>query len=331
MSKPKLSICIPTHNRQKYLRDTINSIAIAVRDENYEKVEICISDNSSTDGTAELINEIRPRSPIKINYIIQEKNLGADRNYLSVVEMASGDYCWFLGSDDMMVGNAIEEILYLFDRDPDIVIVERYNCDLLMSSRKHQKWLPTQYEVECFDISKSGDLLKYLNKCDALGGIFSYLSSIIFKRKSWKESFNQDYGIGTLYVHVFKILGFLKSSCHLIYVPLPLVLSRGGNDSFAKDGPYKRAMIDLNGYLDVAAKISETEDIRDAAKAVFRRENKPLRYLSSIRSCSDSRQWSAFKIKAKKMGYSSFLIFIIGQLWLPLYFVRKIIKKVRAR
>ncbi|EBH2219729.1 glycosyltransferase, partial [Salmonella enterica] len=47
-----ISFCIPTYNRKEYLEELLNSI------NNQEKfnldIEICISDNASTDGTEEM-------------------------------------------------------------------------------------------------------------------------------------------------------------------------------------------------------------------------------------------------------------------------------------
>lgn len=53
MSKPLLSICIPTYNRVDYLRNSLESI---INQEEFKlgKVEIIISDNASTDNTKEV-------------------------------------------------------------------------------------------------------------------------------------------------------------------------------------------------------------------------------------------------------------------------------------
>jgi abequosyltransferase len=100
MVTPRLSICIPTYNRRKYLGDTITSITTQVSAADASRIEICVSDNASTDGTEILIRELQSRTPVRIIYFRNETNLGADANYLRAVELASGDYCWFMGSDD---------------------------------------------------------------------------------------------------------------------------------------------------------------------------------------------------------------------------------------
>ena len=58
MNSIKLSICIPTYNRDKLLEETLNSIIRQANSNNIEKFEICVSDNASTDSTDEIIKNI---------------------------------------------------------------------------------------------------------------------------------------------------------------------------------------------------------------------------------------------------------------------------------
>jgi abequosyltransferase len=48
--------------------------------------------------------------------------MGADLNYLKVVEIARGKYCWFLGSNDILELNVIKIILKEIDKNPQINI-----------------------------------------------------------------------------------------------------------------------------------------------------------------------------------------------------------------
>jgi abequosyltransferase len=55
--EPLLSICIPTYNREKYLRRLLDSIVFQKEFIDTNDVEIVIADNASTDSTEELVNE----------------------------------------------------------------------------------------------------------------------------------------------------------------------------------------------------------------------------------------------------------------------------------
>ena len=103
---PELSVCIPTWNRAPYLALLLDSLLPQATDE----VEVVVSDNGSDDDTERVVEAYRPRFP-RLVYHRWERNMGADRNYLKSVEVASGKYCWLSGSDDLAAPGAVERIL----------------------------------------------------------------------------------------------------------------------------------------------------------------------------------------------------------------------------
>ena len=115
----KLSICIPTYNRAAFLGEALDSVIRQATDE----VEIVVSDNASTDNTEALVREYQARFP-RIRYHKNPENLGADRNFLKVVELGEGEYCWLLGSDDALAEGAIAAMLPLLG-DADVYLTDR--------------------------------------------------------------------------------------------------------------------------------------------------------------------------------------------------------------
>lgn len=85
-----LSICIPTFNRCKYLLKLLSSITCQ---EEFLRgsVQICISNNSSTDETEAVAQTFVNKFPNLIKYIRQERNIGGD-NFQAVLSMADGEY-----------------------------------------------------------------------------------------------------------------------------------------------------------------------------------------------------------------------------------------------
>ena len=81
----KISICIPTYNRCKHLSNCLNSIILNT---NYNKsdVQICVSDNCSTDETEAVLHQAQKK--IDIVYKKNKKNIGIPRNFLNVISMA---------------------------------------------------------------------------------------------------------------------------------------------------------------------------------------------------------------------------------------------------
>jgi glycosyltransferase involved in cell wall biosynthesis len=116
MTKKLLSICIPTYNRVKILGKTLKNIinhAIEFQD----IVEICISDNASKDETEKMLRDLKNQYPKLIRYQINKKNLGYDRNLLTVLQMANGKYAWTFGDYNLIVENGLEKIIDLIKKN----------------------------------------------------------------------------------------------------------------------------------------------------------------------------------------------------------------------
>ncbi len=87
-------------------------------------VELCISDNASTDGTEEMVKGYSKRHKF-ISYHRNGENIGFDRNFIAVLEKARGEYCWFIGDDDYFMKGAIGSVVKtLRRRRPDYAMVE---------------------------------------------------------------------------------------------------------------------------------------------------------------------------------------------------------------
>ncbi|MFH5885735.1 glycosyltransferase [Halalkalibaculum sp. DA3122] len=101
-SKPFITIAIPTYNRaDKYLRQTLEC---ATR-QNYENIEILVSDNCSTDETPEVV---RSFSDPRIKFYQQQENLGAYGNWNFLLDKARGDYFHMYHDDDRIDVDFIE-------------------------------------------------------------------------------------------------------------------------------------------------------------------------------------------------------------------------------
>lgn len=109
--KPILSICIPTYNRAKHLKKTLDSIVL--QKAFGEDVEIIISDNASTDETEQVARSFCEKYD-NIMYYRNEQNV-RDKNYPLVLSRANGLYrklcndtmCFVEDSLDYMI-NAIK-------------------------------------------------------------------------------------------------------------------------------------------------------------------------------------------------------------------------------
>lgn len=93
MNKPKYSIVIPVNNVINYLPSTIESIV----SQDYADYELIISDDNSTDGTAEYINSLNHPN---IKTIHTPNHLTMAEHFNWALSHAIGEWCMFIGGDD---------------------------------------------------------------------------------------------------------------------------------------------------------------------------------------------------------------------------------------
>lgn len=112
---PKLSICVPTYNGGEKLGLLLDGLFSCDRLD----FEVVISDDSSTDGSWELVQERAVTEP-RLRCFRNMRNLGMDRNFAHVASLARGEYLWFSGQDDLIQAGGVARVLDLFAARPDI-------------------------------------------------------------------------------------------------------------------------------------------------------------------------------------------------------------------
>lgn len=120
-----LSVCIPSYNRVEYLEDLLYSIESQQNCLNYEIV-ICEDCSPERSQIASLVKEFSfTHANLNIRYIENERNLGYDGNIRRLIELARGDYCLFLGNDDLLCRNALSVISTILKVNTDCGVVVR--------------------------------------------------------------------------------------------------------------------------------------------------------------------------------------------------------------
>jgi abequosyltransferase len=303
-----LSVCIPTHNREECLRVALESVASQWRDD----LELTVADNASTDGTRALVETFRQRLGA-VRYFRWDENQGADRNYLKCVELATGEYCWILGSDDAVVDGAVDELQSLLsERRPTILLFNRLLCDKDLRSLREERFLDVGGEAGArFDFGVTGALERYLESARSMCATFSYLSSMAFAKSAWDHSPLDEDFIGTAYSHTSKLLCACARGAVLEYVNRPLVRCRLGNDSFRELGLARRVMLDLEGYALLAERCfgEERPASARALMKVLRHEYPFARILRYQGVLGSDPQWPEIvRLLRTSVGHASWKI-----------------------
>lgn len=105
--QPLVSICIPAYNVENVLGTALNSVL----NQSYQKIEVILIDDGSTDGTHEVARSIDDE---RIYYIRNKTNLGGFQTMNKAVSLAKGDLIAIYHADDIYEHNIVEkEVAFL--------------------------------------------------------------------------------------------------------------------------------------------------------------------------------------------------------------------------
>jgi len=111
----KVSVLCVTYNSELTLEKTI----ISILDQTYESIEFVVVDGGSTDGTLDILKKYDSR----ISWI-SEPDRGIFDAMNKAVNLSSGDWLYFIGSDDFFVDNDVVSKMFnhiKIDDDLDVI------------------------------------------------------------------------------------------------------------------------------------------------------------------------------------------------------------------
>ena len=304
----KLSVCIPTYNRATFIGETLESILR----QGSEHIEVVVMDGASTDNTTEVVASYQQRHA-NLVYHRGQANRGVDRDMAAAVELARGEYCWLMSSDDLIAPGAMEIVLAEIASGADIYFCNVTLCDIQMRPIKSTRYMSPHRQTDVFDFSDRVQFINYLSLATSNNALFCYMSNLVFRREGWLAvGFNSRFD-RTGYAHVYTLLSSVKSRGVVKYVSAPLVWNRGDNDSFSSQGLEKRYLLDFDGYQLLADQLfADDQVLREAFLHVMTREH-PWYRLAKLRASMESdRQWERIISKLSAFGYRRWDMFLVG-------------------
>jgi glycosyltransferase involved in cell wall biosynthesis len=115
MSRPLVSVVMPTYNRQAVLEESIASVLTQTLGE----FELLIVDDASTDGTAEVL-AARARADRRIRVMRAAVNGGGDAARNLAMGQARGRYLAFLDDDDLFLPERLERSVARLEAEPGL-------------------------------------------------------------------------------------------------------------------------------------------------------------------------------------------------------------------
>ena len=110
----KISIVTVSYDVAGTIEQTISSVV----NQTYENIEYIIIDGGSTDGTVDIIRKYED----KIAYWVSETDRGIYDAMNKGIDVATGDYIYFLGADDILFNLPIISISNAWHDNIDILL-----------------------------------------------------------------------------------------------------------------------------------------------------------------------------------------------------------------
>lgn len=163
-----LEVCVLTFNRAPLLRQALESLLAQTA----RGFSVSVYDNASSDGTAETVEEMRPRFEGGFRYVRHPKNIGADANFHAALAGASRKYAMFMHDDDLAHPEYVECAVAAINAFGNVAVLASNYSYMRIESGESIAWKNVSRKAFAFE--SRGDFAAYIF-CD---GRASYSSAI---------------------------------------------------------------------------------------------------------------------------------------------------------
>lgn len=198
MIRPELTIAIPTYNRVKTLKQSLD---LAVKYSQGKNIEVLVSDNASTDGTEAYMKEYVYSNP-QVAYYRNASNLGFDGNFLNCFSRANGRYVLLLSDDDILMEGAIESILLAIEKSP--VFIHLNTCGI--KNDNNLEFTKPRFEES--GLIEFDDRNQFLEK---VGIYLTFVSSLVFNLEYIRQVDNPEQYFGTTLLQSYMVFETMKN------------------------------------------------------------------------------------------------------------------------
>ncbi|GAA2085071.1 bifunctional glycosyltransferase/CDP-glycerol:glycerophosphate glycerophosphotransferase [Actinomadura alba] len=160
MSEILLSVIVPAYNVAGYLRECFDSVLAHQGDD----IELITIDDRSPDGSGAIMDEYAASDPrVRVRHLEKNVGLGEARNI--GLEMAQGEYVWFVDGDDWLPDGSIQAITRrLRETRPDMLGFDhsRVYWDGRVTRSAHRKVFKNLPESGVFTMRERPSVMDFL-------------------------------------------------------------------------------------------------------------------------------------------------------------------------
>lgn len=115
--RPAASVGLPVYNGEDFLAPALDAILA----QDYPDFELIISDNASTDATAEIARRYAARDP-RVRYSRNETNIGAVGNFNRAFALSDSKYFMWAGAHDLRHPSMLSRCVAALEADEEVVL-----------------------------------------------------------------------------------------------------------------------------------------------------------------------------------------------------------------
>ena len=257
----KFSVCIPSYNRASVLVPLLESIL----SQNFTDFEIVINEDFSPErqSISEIVNHYVTLYPYKIRYFENEKNLGYDANIRSLIERAKGEYCVFMGNDDLMCPNALQAIFDSISRHPKIGVFLR-SFEAFEGAPQNIVQTFKYFDKERFFPAGARTISTFYKRSVVIPGVTFHRGAAL--------KFSTDKFDGSLLYQIFLIANILVEWNGVFSPEIVTWYRNGGTPDFGNSATEKGTFVPetrtpessvsfMKGMLEIAQYVEKTRDV----------------------------------------------------------------------
>jgi hypothetical protein len=164
--RPRLSIGMPVYNAQRFVEQGIRSLL----SQTFTDFELILSDNASTDRTAEICQDFAAQDR-RIRFYRADRNMGGGWNHNRVLELAGAEYFKWQSNDDLCAVSMIEKCVAGLDQDPRAVLAHP-RTTVIDETGKNLENYPLELRTDSDDVAtRFDDLVMSYHQCYQIYGV----------------------------------------------------------------------------------------------------------------------------------------------------------------
>ncbi len=244
VKNPKVSVVIPVYNVEKYLGECLDSIL----GQDYRDFEVILVDNNSTDKSYEICEKYARENPGVVRvYRCEKWGAAAVRNF--GVEQASGEYLWFIDSDDYIVPGAMRKL---------VTVAEESGADAAVMAVRRVYEDGHEDILTAVDTSKEGWQSRYVRY-----GLAPFQN--LYRREFW--TWHLEFPEGMIHEDMAILSAVVLYTEKIAFVEEPLYVYRQREGSVLHQGGWNPRSLDifkalgiLYGKFDEAGELEKYRD-----------------------------------------------------------------------